>query len=128
MAGPEATFSELKVWLTVVHMCGGDIFLSDSIARLNSRGIAALRKLFPPMRQSARPLDLYDNPIPRFWLSPSGSRNRLAVFNWDDREAPIAIPRGLNLPSKGIDVWTGKRIAVGEGTAMAPRSAYLLKV
>jgi hypothetical protein len=53
---------------------------------------------------------------------------RLAAFNWDDREAPIAIPRGLNLPSKGIHVWTGKRIGVGESAAMAPRSGYLLNV
>jgi hypothetical protein len=128
MAGPEASFEELKVWLTVVHMTGGDVVLSDSIARLNSKGIDALGKLFPRMTSAARPLDMFVNPLPRFWLARSGKMTRLAVFNWEDRETPIVVPRGIDVPATGVDVWTGRRVAVAEKTAMAPRSAYLLEV
>jgi len=128
MAGPEASFEEMKVWLTVVHMTGGDVVLSDSIARLNATGIGALGKLFPRMTSAARPVDMFVNPTPRFWLGRSGKMTRLAVFNWEDREAPIVVPKGIDLPASGVDIWTDKRVAVGEKTAMAPRSAYLLKV
>jgi hypothetical protein len=128
MAGPEASFEELKVWLTVCHMAGGEIVLSDSIARLNDMGIEALCKLFPRMRGSARPLDMFRNPFPRFWLGQSGKITRVAVFNWDDRPMPIVVPEGIDLPSQGVDVWTGRRVKVKESTVMKPRSAYLLEV
>jgi hypothetical protein len=128
MAGEEASFEELKVWLTVVHLVGGDVFLSDSIARLNRTGIAVLGKLFPTMDRSARPLDLFHNTVPRFWLGQSGRRQRLGVFNWEDEAAPITIPAGLDVPAQGTDVWTGKRVRVSEKTVMPPRSAFLLKI
>jgi len=128
MAGPEASLSELKVWLTVVHMCGGDIFLSDSIARLNRQGVKTLGKLFPRLTSAARPLDLLENPCPRFWLGRSGGLHHLAVFNWEDKDAPVVVPRGIDVPSGGVDVWSGKRVAVSERTIMPPRSAYLLRV
>jgi hypothetical protein len=128
MAGPEATLPELQVWLTVVHMSGGDVFLGDSIARLNPKGLGALKKLFPRPPEAARPLDLFLNSPPRFWLAGSGRTARLAVFNWDDEPAPIAVPAGLDLPSEGLDVWTGQRVTVSESATMPPRSAYLLRI
>jgi hypothetical protein len=127
MAGPEASFEELKVWLTVTHLCGGDLFLADSIARLNRTGIAALGKLFPRLARAARPLDLFLNSPPRFWLARDGRCSRLGVFNWDDAPAAISVPADLDVPSQGVDVWTGKRVRVGEATVMPPRSAYLLR-
>jgi len=128
MAGPEASFEELKVWLTVVHMVGGEVFVSDSIARLNKTGISALRKLFPRLDRSACPVDMFKNAFPRFWLARSGRRAQLAVFNWDDQPSPIVVPSGIDLPSQGADVWSGARIRVSERAVMAPRSAYLLDV
>jgi hypothetical protein len=128
MAGPEATFDELKTWLTVTHLAGGDLFLSDSIARLNRTGIAALGKLFPRLDRAARPLDLFINPRPRFWLARAGRMSRLGIFNWEDQPAPIVLPAGLDLPSDGVDVWSGVRVKVTERTVMAPRSAYLLRL
>ena len=128
MAGPEASLSDLQVWLTVVHMCGGDVFLSDSIARLNRRGIDALGKLFPRLTSAARPLDLFENSCPRFWLGRSGGRHQLAIFNWEDEPAPVTVPRGIDVPSSGMDIWSGKRVAVGERAVMPPRSAHLLNV
>ena len=128
MAGPEASFEELKVWLTVTHLCGGDLFLADSIARLNRTGISALGKLFPRLERAARPLDLFLNSPPRFWLAQDGRWARLGVFNWDDEPEPIAVPPGIDVPSEGVDVWTGQRVRVGEETTMPPRSASLLRV
>ena len=127
MAGPEASFKELKVWLTVTHLTGGDLFLSDSIARLNGTGLAALGKLFPRLECAARPLDLFLNSPSRFWLAQEGRCARLGVFNWDDEPAAITVPAGVDVPSEGVDMWTGTRVRVGEETIMPPRSAYLLR-
>ncbi len=127
MSGPEASFSELRVWLTMVHMSGGEVFLSDSLARLNAKGFAALAKLFPRQETPARPLDLFLNSPPRFWLT-GGKRPRLAIFNWEDAPSPMAVPAGMDLPSEGKDVWTGARVRVSERTIMPARSAYLLEV
>jgi hypothetical protein len=128
MAGPEASSAELRVWLTVVHMSGGDVFLSDSIARLNAQGLGALEKLFPRLPEAARPLDLFLNSPPRFWLAGSEGAARLAVFNWEDEPAPITVPAGLDLPSDGADIWTGQRVSVSESTTMPPHSAHLLRI
>ncbi len=39
MAGPDASFEELKAWLAIVYLTGGSLFLSDSIPRLNRLGL-----------------------------------------------------------------------------------------
>jgi hypothetical protein len=126
MAGPEASLRELQVWLTVVHMSGGDIMLSDSLARLNGTGMAALEKLFPRPKQSAQPLDLFASLSPRLWLATSDEEPQLAVFNWEDEPRPIVVPEGVTVPSHGKDIWSGRQIRVAESTVMPPRSVYLL--
>ena len=125
MAGPEASHPELLVWLTQVYLSAGNVFLSDSVARLNKKGINTLVKLLPPLEQSARPLDMFMNPIPRFWYAQSA--NLLGVFNWEDQEAPIVMPTGIDLPSQGVDIWSGERHKISELIIMPPRSAWLLK-
>ncbi|MFC1714448.1 hypothetical protein ACFL6S_12335, partial [Candidatus Poribacteria bacterium] len=126
MAGPEATYSELLVWLTQIYLSAGNMFLSDSLAQLNRKGFDTLAKLFPPQEESARPLDMFVNSTPRFWYAQSD--NLLGVFNWKDQEAPIAIPSGIDLPSQGVDIWTGEEKAVSNSETMPPRSAWLLKL
>ncbi len=128
MAGPEASYPELCAWLTQVTLSGGNLFLSDSIARLNDTGITTLAKLFPPRSRAARPLDLFQSEIPRFWLSQGETGAYLGVFNWEDEAAPIVVPPGLDVPPEGVDLWSGQPVTVAESTLMPPRSAYLLRV
>ncbi|MFH1571230.1 MAG: hypothetical protein ABIL09_24795 [Gemmatimonadota bacterium] len=128
MAGPEAAFEELRVWLTQVYLAAGNTFVSDSIARLNRRGLAALGRVLPPLPESARPLDLFQSSIPRFWLARGQRRHLLGVFNWEDREEELGAPPGVDLPDRGVDVWTGDKVRLRESLLLAPRSALLLRV
>jgi len=130
MAGPEASHTELRTWLSLVRLAGGNLFLSDSVRRLNRKGIDDLSRLFPPLRRSAKPLDLFLNPVPRFWCLPptDGERGWLGVFNWDDGPAPLVVPPGLGIPDAGFDVWTGRPVRLSDVPAMAPHSALLLQV
>ncbi len=126
-AGAEASQAELQLWLSVVYLSAGSIFLSDSMPRLNPAGLAALAKLFPPLPAPARPLDLFINPIPRFWLGSDGRRQVLGVFNWSDETVDAAPPRTIEVPNKGTDIWTGRSVAIGPDTRMKPRSGWLLR-
>ncbi|OGV74154.1 MAG: hypothetical protein A3K19_21000 [Lentisphaerae bacterium RIFOXYB12_FULL_65_16] len=130
MAGHEASRTELQTWLSIVRLTGGNLFLADSICRLTRKGIDDLKLLFPPLRRSATPLDLFLNPVPRFWYLPptDGERGWLGVFNWDDEAAPLVVPPGLDVPDAGFDVWTGSSVRLSEIPKMAPHSALLMKV
>jgi hypothetical protein len=128
LAGDEASLPELQAWLSLVFLSAGSVFLSDSISRLMPGGLAVLAKLFPALPEAARPLDLFLNPIPRFWLGSDGRRQVLGVFNWSDQDAEAAPPRSIEVPTKGADIWTGKKIEIGLETRMKPRTAWLLRV
>ena len=130
MAGPEASWTELRTWLSIVRLAGGNVFLADSISRLSRMGIDDLKRLFPPLRHGAKPLDLFLNPVPRFWYVPpaEGNRGWLGVFNWDDGPSPIVVPPGLDVPDAGFDVWTGRSVRLGDFPLMAAHSALLLEM
>jgi hypothetical protein len=128
LAGDEASLPELQAWLSLVFLSAGSVFLSDSISRLTPAGLAVLAKLFPALPEAARPLDLFLNPIPRFWLGSDGRRQVLGVFNWSDQDMDSAPPRTLEVPTKGVDIWTGKKIEIGPETRMKPHTAWLLRI
>jgi hypothetical protein len=128
LAGDEAALPELQAWLSLVFLSAGSTFLSDSITRLAPAGLGMLAKLFPALPEAARPLDLFLNPIPRFWLGSDGRRQVLGVFNWSDQTADSAPPRSIEVPTKGVDIWTGKQIEIGPETRMKPHTAWLLRV
>lgn len=128
LAGEEATLAELQVWLTQVYLSAGSVFLGDSVARLTPAGTSALAKLFPVLPEPARPLDLFLNPVPRYWLGSDGRRDVVGIFNWGDEPLEAAPPRGIEIPTKGVDVWTGRRVEITLETRQKPRSAWLLRV
>ena len=128
LAGPEASQQELQLWLSLIYLSAGSVFLSDSIARLNPAGLAALAKLFPALPEAARPVDLFLNPVPRFWLGSDGRRQVLGVFNWSDEPVDSAPPRTIEVPTKGTDIWTGRSITIGPETRMKPHSGWLLRI
>jgi hypothetical protein len=128
LAGDEASLPELQVWLSLVFLSAGSVFLSDSVARLTPAGLAVLAKLFPALPEAARPLDLFLNPIPLFWLGSDGRRQVLGIFNWSVEDASAVAPRGIEVPSKGVDIWTGKKIEIGLETRIKPRTVWLLRV
>ena len=128
MAGPDATRDELNVWLTQVYLSAGNLFLGDSVARLEPQGIADLARLFPPLTHSARPLDLFSSAIPRYWLAADGERSLLGVFNWEDETMPLVSSAGPDLPTAGVDLHCRARIALDSAATMPARSALLLEV
>jgi hypothetical protein len=122
MAGEEATLVELKTWLALVHLCGGSLFTSDSLARLNDLGLGLLEKLLAERSTPARPLDLFEHTPPRLWLA----EDRLGIFNFADEAVEVALPSGL--PSSATDFWTGDVVTLVETITLPPRESLLLKL
>lgn len=122
MAGTDATLPELKTWLALVHLCGGSVFASDSIARLNALGLGLLQRLVAEPCAPARPLDLFAATPPRVWLA----EGRLGVFNFADEVADVPLSEGL--PATGEDFWTGARVELGESLRLLPHEALLVKI
>ncbi|MBU0606777.1 MAG: hypothetical protein KKI08_02775 [Armatimonadetes bacterium] len=125
VAGDDATWTELHTWLSLVHLCGGSLFASDSIARLNERGRAALAHLVNnPAPGPAVPLDLMESVPPRLWLATAGERSSLGVFNWEDGPAEVELPG--NAPTVGTDYWTGERVSLGRSMRLEGRSGLVV--
>ena len=128
MKGPEASIDELKLWLGVVRLNGGPIFLSDSIRDLLPEGRGALERLFPPLQATFDPLDLFDRNYPGVWLSRDASRPTLGLFNWEDSSQTLELPSPLNNTLSGMDFWSGKKIKLSGEIKLAPRSGVLLEL
>jgi hypothetical protein len=122
MAGDDASFAELKTWLTLVHLCGGSVFASDCTPRLNALGVSTLARLLEEPSDPARPLDLFENTPPRIWLADK----RLGLINYDDEPAEIALPAGA--PDEGVDFWSGEQVKLGATVCLPAHGSLLLKV
>lgn len=122
MAGDDASFEELRTWLTLVHLCGGSLFASDSMPRLNQLGWDTLQRLYTEPSTPARPLDLFDSSPPRLWLA----EGRLGIINYADEPAEISLPG--NAPSRATDFWTGEVLTLGSTVVLPAHTSLLLRV
>ena len=127
LAGPEASYEELRTWLTVVCLTGGSIFLSDSIQRLNGLGHETLEKLLAMPAVAAKPVDLLSDGPPAVWVGDSEGRRFVGIINWADEERDVALPEGVVLPEGGRDLWSGACVAAGGEVRLAPHSSVLVE-
>lgn len=128
MRGPEASRNEMRLWLSVVRLNGGSLFLSDSIDALTAEGRSDLDRLFPPLEAGFVPLDLFERTWPGVWLSEDRKRPTLGLFNWEDAEQTLALPSGRGFPARARDFWSGRTVRLGDAVRLAPRSGRLLEL
>ena len=81
------TQSQVIAWITGTALTGGVFKIGEEFTKLSPNQVNILKKVIPKSTQSARPIDLFDNPYPQIWSLPvSGpilGANIVAVFNWD---------------------------------------------
>jgi alpha-galactosidase len=110
---PWVTLNEPRIWATLVAMSGGLITLADHLGRLNGEGFRMLKiAMAHASDAAARPLDLMERPLPRWWLR-GGERPALAVVNWEDRPVEVRLPverwPALEVFLSRADLWHGLR-------------------
>ena len=91
-----------KVICTFVTLAGFMNSSSEEYGRLKPNQLDLLKRTMPSHKAVARPVDLFENTIPRLWLVSDTSlgfeRNLIGVYNWESKEATI----GYDLKRMGL--------------------------
>ena len=118
MAGRELNITEVKTYALFVFLSGGDIILGDAITKLNSEGLAILKKVLErPLVSPAIPLDLFnpEGEMPSVYIARERDTAYMGVFNWNDYTKKFSLNlNALNLThyTRITDFWTGKSVPV----------------
>jgi alpha-galactosidase len=126
------TPDEVLTLATVVAMSGGMVLDSDDLTRLSPERRRLLARLLPLRGEAALPLDMFRHDPPRLlWRAadnlPAGRRDLLAVINWADEAADIAVR--LPVPAARLtDFWTGEDCGVHRGEVTFPLPSHASKL
>lgn len=82
-----------KVICTYVTLAGFMNSSSEEYSKLKPNQLDLLKRTMPSHKALARPVDLFENTIPRLWLVSDTAlgfeRNVIGVFNWESKETTI---------------------------------------
>ncbi len=84
------TLDEARAWSTLVGLASGVICLGDSIVDLTGPRLDMIRRIIPPIGESARPLDLFEHRFAEQWNLPIRrdfeTWNVVGLFHWGDND------------------------------------------
>lgn len=88
-ADMDLVLNEMRTLAALVALLGGLTLNSDDLTAIRPGRLKYLRQALPPTGVSARPVDLFDNEMPRLLVLPAerewGRWWVAAVINWEDR-------------------------------------------
>ncbi|NUQ65272.1 MAG: alpha-galactosidase [Pirellulales bacterium] len=116
--GPENEARLRCAWLV---LSGGVVALGDNLPKVAPERMAMVPKCLPPYDVAARPLDLFEHVPSRVWdlrvRTPWDDYHVLGLFNFQEREAEIAVPLDrLGLAASrlvGWEFWTQSPVDPG---------------
>ena len=110
--GPDMdlVLNEMRTLSALVALLGGMTLDSDHLSAIRPGRLKYLRQALPPTGVSARPLDLFENEMPRLLVLPVvrdwGRWWVAGVVNWDDRTTETTVRLSdLGLPSGRYHVY-----------------------
>jgi alpha-galactosidase len=111
---------EVRALATVIGLTGGMVLDSDNLPKLSDSRREIISQLLPVYGRSAVPLDLFRTPgLPTLLSLDCGTHTLLAVFNWSDESAEMAIPLP-DLPHHVFEFWEREYLGVQEGSLTLP--------
>ncbi len=91
----DLTLNEMRTLVTIVGLCGGVVMSGDDLASMHPSRLKYLKSILPPYGESAIPLDLFDNELPRLLsLTVEASHGQwliAAFINWEDHTVRTVI-------------------------------------
>jgi len=128
----------LTSWVTLTGQLNAS---SIQFSELSPERLHLLQRTMPAHRLRPRPVDLFEQRIPRIWLLTDGAgstrRDVIGLFNWEEKEA-IEVERSLAeiglVPAVayvGFDYWAGEFIEPFSGklkASLPPASCRILAV
>jgi len=105
---PSLSVEQAQVSCSWAAIAGQLTIGSDDFKSLPPERIDVLRRVMPSHGATARPVDLFDEALPRVWLVTDDGgeprRDVIGLFNWGDRAAEFDCTlKRLGLPEKGSD-------------------------
>ncbi len=125
----DLVLNEMRTLSAAVALLGGLTLDSDDLTAIRPGRLKYLRQTLPPMGLSARPVDLFENEMPRLLALPVerewGRWWVVGVINWEDRTTETTVRLSeLGLPSGRYHVynyWRRRYLGVVEETVTIRR-------
>ena len=126
----DLTRNEMRTLVTIVGLCGGMVMSGDDLGSLHPRRLDYLKSILPPLGESAIPLDLFDNELPRLLsLTVKAGHGQwliVAFINWEDRTVRTVVefaPLGLhvNQDYHVYDYWHRRYLGTARERLVIPR-------
>ena len=116
------TLSQSRAICSWVTVSGQLNLCSDSFADLPAERLDILKRTMPPHGLPARPVDLFEENVPRIWVVADDRRQPrrdvIGLFNWSSDKKELAIERpvmdlGLSdgVAYAAFEFWTGALVA-----------------
>ncbi len=80
----DCTWAEAKLWATVVALSGGSMLVNEELSELSKARRSLVTALAPPLGVSARPVDLFETPVPTAAVAQYGEHRFVGQFHFDD--------------------------------------------
>ncbi len=91
----DLTLNEMRTLITIVGLSGGLVMSGDDLGSIHPSRLKYLKSILPPSVESAVPLDLFENELPRLLsltVNARHGRRLIAAFiNWEDRTVRTVI-------------------------------------
>ena len=112
---------EAETWAYLVAVSGGNIFLSDRMSVLNSKGIAIIKNAIDAATDGVRPKYIKgDDRLPSLWLSD----NKMLLINWSYSPAVISVE------TDAAEIESDKDFSFKDGTlavSLLPHECFFAK-
>ncbi len=115
------TLDQARAWASWIAVSGQMNLVSEWLPGLPAERLDLVKRSMPNHGMNARPLDLFENPIPRTWLLSKGdaAHHVVSVFNWDAEKETKASVSLLSLgegPFACFEYWGNEPFSVEGNT------------
>lgn len=122
-----------------VALAGQLVATSDNLMRLPPERLDMLRRIVPAHQATARPVDLFEEPVARIWLvtdeHTAVRRDVIGLFNWDDQDYRFDYPlKKIGLTDGtyvGFDYWGNRFVTPFQDKlelTLSPQACLVLAV
>ncbi len=122
---PSVPMDQARAICSWAAIAGQLVVCSDYLPDLPAERLDLLKRVMPHHGLLARPVDLFDQPVPRIWIVSDTRkghprRDVVGLFNWEDQEQTIEAPfasLGLDVSAEyaAFDFWGNRLLAPMRG-------------
>ena len=82
--GFDCTWAEAQLWATAVALSGGSVLINEELSELSEARRSLITAQLPPLGVAAKPLDLFETPVPSAAVAQYGEHRFVGQFHFGD--------------------------------------------